>query len=73
MPAIAELPQAVREAVNEFGDLLSCEPQRRHFAEYLTGLMVAANKTVTDIHGEFIENAVTQRRLKLMQRNPTTR
>ena len=26
-------------------------PQRRHFAEYLTGLMVAANKTVTGVNG----------------------
>lgn len=47
MPAIVEFPKVVREAVSEFSDLFSCEPQRRHFAEYLTGLMVAANKTVT--------------------------
>jgi hypothetical protein len=40
MPAIVEFPQVVSEAVAEFGDLFSCEPQRRHFAEYLTGLMV---------------------------------
>ena len=55
MPAIIEYPQVVREAMDEFGDLFSCEPQRRHFAEYLTGLMVAANKTVTGINGEFVE------------------
>ena len=55
MPAIVEYPQVVREAVNEFGDLFRCERQRRHFAEYLTGLMVASNKTVTGINGEFIE------------------
>jgi SRSO17 transposase len=55
MPAIVEFPQVVREAVAEFGDLFSCEPQRRHFAEYLTGLMVAANKTVTGINGEFAD------------------
>ena len=42
MPAIVEYPQVVREAVEEFRDLFSCEPQRRHFAEYLTGLMIAA-------------------------------
>ncbi len=57
MPAIVEFPQVVREAVAEFSDLFSCEPQRRHFAEYLTGLMVAANKTVTGINGEFAETA----------------
>src|SRR3990170_2603825 len=33
----------------------TCDPQRRHFAEYLTGLMVAANKTITGINGEFVE------------------
>jgi hypothetical protein len=42
MPAIVEYPQVVREAVDEFADLFTCEPQRRHFAEYLTGLMIAA-------------------------------
>jgi hypothetical protein len=91
MPAIVEFPQVVREAVSEFSDLFSCEPQRRHFAEYLTGLMVAANKTVTGINGEFVETAdqsclnrfitavewseeaINQRRLDLMQREPTTR
>ena len=91
MPAIVEFPQVVREAASEFSDLFSCEPQRRHFAEYLTGLMVAANKTVTGINGEFVETAdqsclnrfltavewseeaINQRRLELMQREPTTR
>jgi len=90
MPAIVEFPQVVREAVNEFSDLFSCEPQRRHFAEYLTGLMVAANKTITGINGEFVETAdqsclnrfitavewseeaINQRRLELLQRDPTT-
>ena len=46
MPAIVEFPQVVRDAVSDFGDLFAREPQRRHFAEYLTGLMVASNKTV---------------------------
>ncbi len=55
MPGIVEFPQVVLDAVEEFGDLFSCEPQRRHFAEYLTGLMVAHNKTITGINGEFAE------------------
>jgi hypothetical protein len=55
MPAIVEFPLVVREALDEFGDLFGCEPRRRHFAEYLTGLMVAANKTVTGINSEFVE------------------
>lgn len=91
MPAIVEYPQVAREAVDEFADLFSCEPQRRHFAEYLTGLMIAANKTVTGINSEFVETtdqsclnrlltgvpwdeqALNERRLELMQRDPTTR
>ena len=35
MPAIVEFPTVVQDAVEDFGDLFSCEPQRRHFAEYL--------------------------------------
>ncbi len=53
MPGIVEFPKVVKDAMPEFADLFSCEPQRRHFAEYLTGLMVAHNKTVTGINGEF--------------------
>lgn len=49
MPAIVEFPQLMREAMTVFADLFACEPRRRHFAEHLTGLMVAANKTVTGI------------------------
>ena len=55
MPAIVEFPTVVQDAVRDFGDLFSCEPQRRHFAEYLTGLMIAHNKTITGINGEFAE------------------
>jgi hypothetical protein len=45
----------VREALQRFGDLLPNEPQRRHFAEYLTGLFVAPRKTVCGIHREFAQ------------------
>jgi len=55
MPGIVKFPQVIEEAQREFADLFSCEPQRRHFAEYLTGLMVAPNKTVTGINAEFAE------------------
>ena len=55
MPAIVEFPKVVQDAARDFGDLFSCEPQRRHFAEYLTGLMIAQNKTITGINGEFAE------------------
>jgi hypothetical protein len=53
MPAIVEVPQVVREALPGFADLFSCEPQRRHFAEYLTGLLVARKKNVSAINSEF--------------------
>src|SRR3972149_1191818 len=55
MPGIIQHPQVVRDAVNEFGDLFVCEPERRHFAEYLTGLMIAERKTVLGINREFAE------------------
>ena len=53
MPAIIEFPAVVLEALDQFGDLFANEPQRRHFAEYLTGLIVAERKTVLGIHDEF--------------------
>ena len=53
MPAIVEFPQVVLEALPDFADLFFCEPQRRHFAEYLTGLFVARKKNVSAINREF--------------------
>src|SRR4051812_41125146 len=53
MPGIIEFPQVVQDALAQFGDLFANEPQRRHFAEYLTGLIVAERKTVLGIHDEF--------------------
>ncbi len=55
MPGIVEFPQVVQDAVATYGDLFSNECQRRHFAEYLTGLFVAERKTVLGIHREFAE------------------
>ena len=55
MPAIVENPRIVRDAAKAFADLFSNDPQRRHFAEYLTGLMVAAKKTVSGISAEFVD------------------
>jgi DDE superfamily endonuclease len=53
MPSIVAFPHIVEQALEEFGDLFANEPQRRHFGEYLTGLFVAARKTVTGINREF--------------------
>jgi hypothetical protein len=55
MPGIVEFPSIVQKAVEEFGDNFANEPERRHFAEYITGLIVAAKKTVTGINGEFAQ------------------
>jgi len=53
MPAIVEFPTIVREALSQYADLFANEPERRHFAEYLTGLLVAERKTVRGINSEF--------------------
>jgi len=53
MPGITSFPTVVTAAVEEFGDIFVYEPERRHFAEYLTGLMVAARKTVRGMNSEF--------------------
>lgn len=55
MPGIVEFPKLVQDAVKQYGHLFSNECQRRHFAEYLTGLIVAERKTVLGIHGEFAD------------------
>ena len=53
MPAIIEFPTIVEDAVNEFGWIFSNHPERWHFAEYLTGLLVADRKNVSAINREF--------------------
>src|SRR5437588_11747175 len=55
MAGSIDYPQVVQEALRTFGDLLPNEPQRRHFAEYLTGLDVAERKNVTAINREFAQ------------------
>ena len=49
MPAIVAVPTLVEELLVQFGDYFPNEPSRRHFAEYLTGLLVAEHKTVSGI------------------------
>src|SRR5947209_11661012 len=50
-----DFPTVVQEALQQFGDLLPNEPQRRHFADYLTGLFVAERKNVSGINREFAQ------------------
>lgn len=53
MPAIVRYPTVVRQAVDVFGDQFQNNPERRHFAEYLTGLFIARKKNVSAINREF--------------------
>ena len=53
MPAIVKFPSVVEEALDRLGDIFPNEPERRHFAEYLTGLMIAHKKNVSAINREF--------------------
>ena len=53
MPAIVTFPTVVAEALEQFGDLFANEPERVHFAEYLTGLFVAGRKNVSSINRQF--------------------
>jgi hypothetical protein len=54
MPTIVDFPTIVHEALAAFGDVFDTEAARRHFAEYLTGLMIAEKKTVSGINREFV-------------------
>jgi hypothetical protein len=53
MPAIVDFPTVVKEALVKFGPLFANEPERVHFAEYLTGLLVADHKNVSAINRQF--------------------
>ncbi len=55
MPGIIAFPTVVEEAVDEFGWIFANTPERVHFAEYLTGLLVAERKNVAAINAEFAE------------------
>jgi hypothetical protein len=55
MPAIIEFPTLVQHAVEQFGAVFANAPERRHFAEYLTGLLVAEKKTVSGMNAEFAQ------------------
>src|SRR5215813_13028266 len=53
MPAIVEFPTVVQDLLTQYADLFANEPERRHFAEYLTGRYFAERKTVSGINREF--------------------
>lgn len=53
MPAIIKFPIVVEEALDRFGHLFPNKPERQHFGEYLTGLMISHKKNVSAINREF--------------------
>ena len=55
MPAIIEFPEVVQKAIENFGHIFANEPERQHFGEYLTGLLLAQRKTVNGINAEFAQ------------------
>ena len=52
MPTIVDFPTIVQEALGVFGEVFDTDAARRHFAAYLTGLMVAERKTISGINRE---------------------
>lgn len=53
MPAIIAFPSVVQDLLVQYADLFANDPERRHFAEYLTGLFIAERKTVSGINRAF--------------------
>ena len=52
MPTIVDFPTVVQDALVVFGAVLDPEAACCPFAEYLTGLLIAANKTVSGLNRE---------------------
>lgn len=55
MPASIEFPTLGQQAVEQFGAVFATAPERRHFAEDLTGLLVAEKKNGSGSNAEFAE------------------
>ena len=56
MPIIT-LPTIVKNALDEFlASLFNNEPKRKHIANYITGLMIAENKTISGITNTVFTN-----------------
>ena len=53
MPTAVDFPTIVNQALEIFGEVFDNKPARRHFAEYLTGLMVAERKNISAINRQF--------------------
>ena len=53
MPTTVAFPTIVNQALELFGDVFDNQPAPPHFAEYLTGLMVAEHKNISAINRQF--------------------
>ena len=53
MPTTVDFPTLVNQALELFGNIFDNEPVRRHFAEHLTGLIVAERKSINAINRQF--------------------
>lgn len=49
MPATIEFRQVVENVIARVGHIFSNKPERQHFGEYLTGLLLAQRKSVNGI------------------------
>lgn len=55
MLPITELPEFIQKVLPRFSTIFN-KAQLRHFGEYLTGLIVSHNKTVTGINAQFLNH-----------------
>ena len=55
MLPINELPKFIQRILPRFSTIFN-KAQLRHFGEYLTGLIVSDNKTVTCINAQFLDH-----------------
>ncbi|MBI9017811.1 MAG: hypothetical protein JEZ07_11190 [Phycisphaerae bacterium] len=53
MPSIIQYPTVVQQALDRFGYHFQNDPERRHFAECITGLFIVRKKNVSAITREF--------------------
>ncbi len=80
MPGIVEWPTVIQQGVEQFGNIFENDCQRRHFAEYVCGLIVARGGRGYD-RGQkqrgrhshyccFDESDLAERRVRYSSRSP---
>jgi SRSO17 transposase len=69
MIRIADYPGVVKDYLEEFNDLFS-RPQLRHFAEYITGLLVCKRANIKQINNSFIGHREYSNKDRFMRESP---